>query len=303
VAWRDFFRPKVHVRTDGVFTKCDGCAATVRRKEVDDNLSVCPECGYHFRVGSKRRIEMTVDEGSFELLFEQILPADPLKFRAAKTYADRLAACQKVSGTTEAIMVGRAAVESHPVIFGATDCNFMMGSMGSVVGERIARAAELALEEKKPFIIVSGSGGGARMDEGALSLMQMAKTSAAIARLHHAGLAYIVVVTNPTYGGVSASFASLGDVIVAEPRAQMGFTGPRVIKQTMKVDLPPGFQESEFLRDHGQIDVVVERKMIRPTLATLLTYLAPVTRKKRTTKTVTKSQRQSKRKTRTPSKK
>jgi acetyl-CoA carboxylase carboxyl transferase subunit beta len=275
VAWRDLFRPKLHVRTDGVFTKCEGCAATVRRKEVDDNLSVCPQCGYHFRVAARRRVEITVDPESFEPLFEDILPADPLQFRAAKSYAERLAACQKASGNTEAIVVGRAKIEGRRIIFGATDCNFMMGSMGSVVGERIARAAELALAERIPFVIVSGSGGGARMDEGALSLMQMAKTSAAIGLLHRAGVPYIVVVTNPTYGGVSASFASLGDVIVAEPRAQMGFTGPRVIKQTMKVDLPPGFQESEFLRDHGQIDIVIERKAIKPTLAKLIAYLSP----------------------------
>jgi acetyl-CoA carboxylase carboxyl transferase subunit beta len=261
------------VRTDGVFTKCDGCASTVRRKDVDVNLSVCPECGYHFRLGCKRRVEITVDPGSFEPLFEEVLPADPLEFRAAKSYASRLKACQKATELTEAVIVGRAKIEDLPVVFGATDCNFMMGSMGSVVGERITRAAELALESRVPFIMVSGSGGGARMDEGALSLMQMAKTSAAVGRLHRAGVAYIVVVTNPTYGGVSASFASLGDVIVAEPRAQMGFTGPRVIKQTMKVDLPPGFQESEFLRDHGQIDVVVERTLIRPTLAKLARYL------------------------------
>jgi acetyl-CoA carboxylase carboxyl transferase subunit beta len=273
MAWRDLFRPKVNVRTDGVFTKCEGCTATVRHKDVDDNLSVCPECGYHFRVGAKRRIEITVDPKSFKPLFEDVLPADPLQFRAAKSYAERLAACQKLSGATEAISVGTAKIEGRDVVFGVTDCNFMMGSMGSVVGERIARGAELALESRVPFVIVSGSGGGARMDEGALSLMQMAKTSAAIGKLHRAGVAYLVVVTNPTYGGVSASFASLGDVIVAEPRAQMGFTGPRVIKQTMKVDLPPGFQESEFLRDHGQIDVVVERKMIRPTLVRLIDYL------------------------------
>jgi len=273
MAWRDLFRPRRHVRTDGVFMKCDGCAATVRYKDVDENLGVCPECGYHTRIGARRRIEITVDVGEFEPLFEEVLPADPLRFRAAKAYAERLAACQDATELTEAILVGRAKIEGREVILGATDCHFMMGSMGSVVGERFARAAELACEERKPFIMVSGSGGGARMDEGALSLMQMAKTSAAVGRLHRAGGLYIVVVTNPTYGGVSASFVSLGDVIVAEPRAQMGFTGPRVIKQTMKVELPPGFQESEFLRDHGQIDVVVERKQIRPTLAKLMDYL------------------------------
>jgi len=275
LAWRDFFRPKRHVRTDGVFMKCDGCAATVRCKDVEANLNVCTECGYHFRIGAKRRLEITVDPGSFEPLFENILPADPLGFRAARSYAERLKSCQESTGLTEAILVGRARIEERPVVIGVTDCNFMMGSMGSVVGERVARAAELALEERKPLIIVSGSGGGARMDEGALSLMQMAKTAAAIGRLRPARVPYIVVVTNPTYGGVSASFASLGDVIVAEPRAQMGFTGPRVIKQTMKVELPPGFQESEFLRDHGQIDIVVQRKLVRPTLAKLVDYLMP----------------------------
>jgi acetyl-CoA carboxylase carboxyl transferase subunit beta len=275
MAWRDFFRPRRHVRTDGVFMKCDGCSSTVRRKEVDENLGVCPECGHHFRLPARRRVEITVDEGSFEPLFEDVLPADPLGFRAKKAYADRVRACQEATGLSEAILVGRAKIEGRSVVFGVTDCNFMMGSMGSVVGERFARAAELALAEGLPLVVVSGSGGGARMDEGALSLMQMAKTSAAIGRLHRAGVPYVVVVTNPTYGGVSASFASLGDVIVAEPRAQMGFTGPRVIKETMKVELPPGFQESEFLRDHGQIDIVVERKLVRPTLAKLIAFLSP----------------------------
>jgi acetyl-CoA carboxylase carboxyl transferase subunit beta len=276
MAWRDFFRPRRHVRTDGVFMKCEGCSSTVRCKDVDENLGVCPECGYHFRIGARRRVAITVDDGSFEPLFEGVLPADPLEFRAEKTYGDRIRSGQQKTGLTEAILVGRAKIEGRAVVFGVTDCNFMMGSMGSVMGERIARAAELALGERKPIVMVSGSGGGARMDEGALSLMQMSKTAAAIGRLHRAGVPYIVVVTNPTFGGVSASFASLGDVIVAEPRAQMGFTGPRVIKQTMKVDLPPGFQESEFLRDHGQIDIVVERKRVRPTLARLIGFLQPV---------------------------
>ncbi len=275
MAWRDFFRPKKNVRTDGVFTKCDGCAATVRHKDIDEHLGVCPECGYHFPLGAWRRVEVTADPDSFEPLFEDILPDDPLHFVAKRSYAERLAACQEATGLTEAVLVGRAKIEGHDAVLGVTDSRFMMGSMGSVVGERISRAAELALAERHPFVMVSGSGGGARMDEGALSLMQMAKTSAAIGWLHRAGIAYIVIVTNPTYGGVSASFVSLGDVILAEPRAQMGFTGPRVIKQTMKVDLPPGFQESEFLRDHGQIDIVVERKEIRPTLATLIEYLEP----------------------------
>ncbi len=275
MAWRDFFRPKKYVRTDGVFMKCDGCAATVRRKEVDENLGVCRECGYHFALGARRRIEVTADPGSFESLFEDILPDDPLQFVAKKSYAERLKASQEATGLTEAVLVGRARIEGHDIVIGVTDSAFMMGSMGSVVGERIARAAELALAERSPFVMVSGSGGGARMDEGALSLAQMAKTSAVIGRLHRSGMAYIVVVTNPTFGGVSASFVSLGDVIIAEPRAQMGFTGPRVIRQTMKVDLPPGFQESEFLRDHGQIDIVVERRKIRPTVAQLIEYLQP----------------------------
>jgi len=275
MAW-DFFRRKRHVRTDGVFMKCEGCSSTVRRKDIDENLGVCIECGYHFRLGARKRVEITVDEDTFEPLFEDILPADPLGFRAAKAYADRLRACQEETGLTEAVLVGRATIVGKETVFAVTDCNFMMGSMGSVVGERIARGAELAIDERKPFVVVSGSGGGARMDEGALSLMQMAKTAAAVARLQNEGVPYIVVVTNPTYGGVSASFVSLGDVIIAEPRAQMGFTGPRVIKQTMKVDLPPGFQESEFLRDHGQIDIVVERKLIRPMIAKLLDYLVAV---------------------------
>lgn len=275
MAWRDFFRPRRNVRTDGIFTKCEGCLATVRHKDINENFGVCPQCGYHTRIGAAMRVEVTVDEGSFEPLFENILPADPLKFSARKAYADRLKQCQEATKLTEALLVGKATIDKRPVVFAASDCNFMMGSMGSVLGERFTRAAELAIKEKIPFVIISGSGGGARMDEGAISLMQMAKTSAAVRRMRRAGVPYIVVVTNPTYGGVSASFASLGDVIIAEPRAQMGFTGPRVIRQTMKVELPPGFQESEFLRDHGHLDVVVERKQIAPTLVKIIDFLCP----------------------------
>ncbi|MBN1808019.1 MAG: acetyl-CoA carboxylase carboxyltransferase subunit beta [Planctomycetes bacterium] len=270
-----FFSPKRHVRTDGVFTKCRNCDGMVRIKDIEENLDVCPSCDFHFPIGSQRRIEITMDEGSWNELFTDIYPTDPLNFNAKKSYADRLKRCQQDTGIADAVITGCGKIGSKNAAVAVTDFRFMMGSMGSVVGEKIALLAEHAVANNLPLVIFSGSGGGARMDEGVISLMQMAKTSAALSKVHKAGLLYVSIITDPTYGGVSASFATLGDVIIAEPRARMGFTGPRVIQQTMKVDLPPGFQEAEFNRDHGQVDRIVHRRDIPSTLVQLFEFFRP----------------------------
>jgi acetyl-CoA carboxylase carboxyl transferase subunit beta len=260
---------------DGVFMKCEGCGAMIVMKETEERGGVCKECNYHFRIGAARRIELTLDPDSFQEYFAELRSADPLKFSSKKSYAERLEDSQERSGLPEAAVVGTGKIENRELAFGVTDFFFMGGSMGSVVGEKLTRIAELALERRLAYVVVCGSGGGARMDEGMYSLMQMAKTSAAIARLRDAGLPYIVVLTNSSYGGTMASWASLGDVIIAEPRAMLGFTGPRVIKETLKVELPPGFQEAEFMLRHGLIDMIVPRAKLRETLSRLLAYLAP----------------------------
>lgn len=267
-------RPSQFVRTDGVFRKCDACGSTVPTKDVAENLDVCVSCGYHFTVGAPRRIEITLDAGSFAERFGNLEPVDALGFSCKRTYAERLVESQRKTGLKDAVLTGTGRMEKREVIFIATDSRFMMGSMGSVVGEKIARSFEAAAVERLPVVLFSGSGGGARMDEGVLSLMQMAKTAASIGMHSSKGLAYICVITNPTYGGASASFATLGDVLIAEPRARMGFTGPRVIRETLNVELPAGFQESEFLLEHGQLDMIVERSRMRPTLISLLDYLS-----------------------------
>lgn len=260
------------VRPDGVFTKCEGCGATIVAKDIEDRLGVCRECNHHFRLPARRRVEVTLDPGSFTALFEEIQSIDPLGFSAARAYEERLAGAREATGLSEAALVGTGAIEGRPVAFGVTDFFFMRGSMGSVVGERLTRLTERATERRLPLVIFCGSGGGARMDEGLLSLLQMAKTSAAIARHGRAGLLYVSVITNSSYGGTMASFASLGDVILAEPKALMGFTGPRVIEQTLKIALPAGFQEAEFMLAHGLVDRLVERKDMRATLARLIDY-------------------------------
>ena len=267
-------RPSQYVRTDGVFRKCDGCGNTVPIKDVAENLDVCVDCGYHFPVGAQRRVEITLDAGSFVERFADIEPVDALGFSCKRTYAERLVESQRKTGLKDAVLTGTGRIERRELIFIVTDSRFMMGSMGSVVGEKIARAFEAAMTERLPVALFSGSGGGARMDEGALSLMQMAKTSAAIGVHSRKGLGYVSVITNPTYGGASASFATLGDVLIGEPRARMGFTGPRVIKETLRVELPEGFQEAEFLLEHGQLDMIVERSRMRSTLASLFDYLS-----------------------------
>jgi len=266
---------------DGLWIRCEGCQETVYRKRVEQKLMVCPDCNWHFRLSARQRLDVTLDEGSFEEYFEDMAPANPLGFTDRKPYEERLADQQAKTGLKDAAVVGRGTIEGIPVVIAVTDANFMIGSMGSVLGEKLARAAEMAVEKKLPLVSISGSGGGARMQEGVYSLAQMSKTAAAVARLHEAGGLFISVLTNPTMAGVAASFASLGDVIIAEPGALVGFTGPRVIWQTIKIELPKGFQRAEFLLEHGFIDMIVNREDMRDALFRLLSYLTPGTRKRR----------------------
>lgn len=258
----------------GLWTKCSGCGEIIYNKKLEENLRICPKCDFHFTIGIKKRIEYLIDEGTFEEYHGSLETIDILKFKGPKSYASKIKDAQKLTGLNEAAVVGIGRINKKKAAFGFTDSRFIMGSMGSVVGEKITRITELATEKKLPLIIVSGSGGGARMYEGVFSLMQMAKTSAALARHSEKNLLYISVVTNPTMGGVLASFSSLGDVIVAEPKALIGFTGPRVIEQTIRQKLPEGFQRSEFLQKHGLVDMIVHRKNLRETLYSLLDYLA-----------------------------
>ncbi|MGH7145279.1 MAG: acetyl-CoA carboxylase, carboxyltransferase subunit beta [Planctomycetota bacterium] len=262
-----------NVQSEGQFVKCPYCAVTLFVNELSRNLEVCKECNHHFPMTAQRRIAATVDPETFQPMFQDLISVDPLNFTANRSYAERLLEARKKVGLNDAILAGRAEIHGFACAIGATDCTFMMGSMGSLVGEAITRLVEYATEHGLPAIVVSGSGGGARMDEGILSLMQMAKTSAAIGRHQAAGRPFISVLTDPTFGGVSASFAMLGDVIMAEPRARVGFAGPRVIRQTTNIELPPGFQEAGFLKTHGQIDMIVERKDIPATLAKLICYM------------------------------
>ena len=257
---------------DGLWTKCPECSTVIYRKELEKNLSVCPKCRYHNYVSAKERIAQLLDEGTFEAHDEHILPTDPLRFSDKKSYAERLAAEQNRTGLTDAALCGTGMIRARRVAIAVTDSAFIMGSMGSVVGERLTRLIERATEHQLPLIIVSGSGGGARMHEGILSLMQMAKVSAALARYHASGGFYISVLTNPTMGGVAASFASLGDLVFAEPKALIGFAGPRTIKATIKIELPEGFQTSEFLLEHGYIDRIVERFRLKTEIAAAIDY-------------------------------
>ena len=266
-------RPKRGV-PEGLWIRCDGCNATVFRKEVEKALGVCPEpdCDHHFYVPAKTRIRQLLDEDSFEEWFDDLLPADPLGFVDKKPYKERLADEQKKTGLNDACIVGRGYMRGRPLVFGLTDSAFIMGSMGSVVGEKLTRAVEQATSMKLPLVIVSGSGGGARMQEGILSLMQMGKVSAALARFHESGGLFISVITNPTMGGVAASFASLGDIIIAEPKALVGFAGPLVVKSTVKIELPPGFQTSEFLLEHGFVDRIIHRRNMRSEISRIIDY-------------------------------
>ena len=272
-SWHGHFEPKRV--PEGVWMRCDSCRATLYRKQVIENLSVCPECNHHFPASAAERIAQLLDTDTFEEWYADLQPGDPLEFNDRRPYPERLKAEQERTGLNEAAVVGQGFIKGIRVVFGLTDSGFIMGSMGSVVGEKLTRAIEEATRQALPMIIVSGSGGGARMHEGILSLMQMAKVSAALARHNAAGRLYISVLTHPTMGGVAASFASLGDVIVAEPKALIGFAGPKVIQQTVRVKLPEGFQTSEFLLQHGFIDRIVHRKDLRGLLAQVIDYVSP----------------------------
>lgn len=257
---------------EGLWMKCESCKEIVYKKEIDKNLKVCPKCNYHFRISAKERIKLLADEGSFTEVDAGITSGDPLNFRDSISYRERIKENQKKSGLKEAVISGEALINGYAVVLVIMDFSFMGGSMGSAVGEKVARAAEIALEKKEPLIIVSSSG-GARMQEGIFSLIQMAKVSAVIGKLKDNGIPYISILADPTFGGVTASFAMLGDIIIAEPKSLIGFAGPRVIEQTIKQQLPENFQRAEFLLEHGLIDMVVDRKDLKETLARLIGYL------------------------------
>ena len=250
----------------GKWVKCDACKEIIYKEELHANLSVCPNCGKHFRLSARRRIKQIADEGTFKEIGKDILTIDPLEF---KGYMKKVEGLREKTKIDEAVKCGTCEIEGEKAVLGVMDGNFLMGSMGKAVGERITLAIETAIKKKLPLIMFCVSG-GARMQEGIISLMQMAKTSSAIANLNKAGLLYISVLTDPTTGGVTASFASLGDIILAEPKALIGFAGPRVIEQTIKQKLPEGFQRSEFLLEHGFIDKIVERKDMKETIAELI---------------------------------
>jgi len=261
---------------EGLWVKCEACKEMVYKKEVLRNVNVCPKCNYHFRISARERIETLLDEGQYEEFDADIAPRDALEFHDTKPYAARLVEYQERTGMLDAFISCAGTIGGHRVVVGAMEYGFMGGSMGSVVGEKVTRCAERALRERVSLIVVSCSG-GARMQEGALSLMQMAKISAALARLDDAGLAFLSILTDPTTGGVTASFAMLGDLNLAEPRALIGFAGPRVIEQTIRQKLPAGFQRSEFLLEHGMVDMVVERTQLRSVLVACLDFMSPTT--------------------------
>lgn len=256
----------------GLWVKCEHCGEIIYKKEVERNLDVCPKCNYHFRISAHSRIKIVFDEGTFKEFDHGMEPIDALDFKDLKKYKDRIKGSQKETGLKDAMVSGEGLINGQPAVAAVFEFSFMGGSMGSVVGEKIARTVERGIDSRCGVLIFSSSG-GARMQESILSLMQMAKTSAALARLREAGLPYISVLTDPTMGGVTASFAMLGDVIVAEPRALVGFAGPRVIAETIRQKLPEGFQRAEYLLEHGMIDMIVERKMLKDTLSRLLSML------------------------------
>ncbi|MBM4145547.1 MAG: acetyl-CoA carboxylase carboxyltransferase subunit beta [Nitrospira sp.] len=276
MAW---FKKTKEIRTDkkgktpeGLWVKCDGCKEIIYKKEIEKNLKICPKCNYHFRISARERLKLLVDEGSFVEIDENLSSVDPLHFKDSISYKDRLKENQKKSGLKEAVVSGDALIKGYPVSLIIMDFSFMGGSMGSVVGEKVSRAAERSIEKKQPFISIASSG-GARMQEGIFSLMQMAKASASIGRLKDNGILYISILCDPTFGGVTASFASLGDIIIAEPKSLIGFAGPRVIEQTIKQPLPDDFQRADFLLEHGLIDMVVDRKILKETLAKIFELL------------------------------
>lgn len=257
---------------EGLWRKCPACEAVLYASDLENNLNVCPKCGHHHRLSSRARLDLLLDpEGRFEIGAE-VLPMDSLKFKDSRRYPERLHAATEDTGETDSLVVMQGAIKTLPVVVACFEFDFMGGSMGSVLGERFVRGVRTALEQKTPFICVTASG-GARMQEGLFSLMQMAKTTAALTKLSEAGLPFISVLTDPTMGGVSASFAFLGDVVMAEPKALIGFAGPRVIEQTVRETLPEGFQRSEFLVEKGAIDLIVDRREMRDRIAALLTLL------------------------------
>lgn len=265
--------------SEQLWTKCNSCNEIIYRKVIERNLQVCPKCNYHFQIPVRKRIECVVDPGTLTEYDTNLVSADPLEFKDTKRYPHRVKESQEATGQKDAILCGEAKIKGQPVMLGIFEFNFMGGSLGSVVGEKITRLIERAIEKRVGVVIFCASG-GARMQEGILSLMQMAKTSGALAKLHEAGIPYISVLTDPTTGGVSASIGMLGDIIIAEPKAMIGFAGPRVIKDTIRAELPEGFQRAEFLLDHGMVDLIVERKDLRHTLASLLEMLVPNDQKK-----------------------
>ena len=266
------------IRTEGLWVKCEGCRQIIWKKDLEDNLNVCPKCGKHFRIDARTRLANLFDNGDYETFSDNLSSTDPLKFVDLKPYLERLKRAQEDTGLSDAVINSRGKLNGRPIIISAMEYSFIGGSMGSVVGEVITRAVELALESKEPLIIISASG-GARMMEGVLSLMQLAKISAALAKLDEARVPYISVLTDPTTGGVTASFAMLGDLNIAEPGALIGFAGPRVIEQTIRQKLPPGFQRSEFLLEHGMLDAVVHRKEMKAYIARALEFMTPAASK------------------------
>ncbi len=257
---------------EGLWHKCSACQTTLYRSELEKNSEVCPNCGYHNRISSRERIKFLLDEPKQKELGQKISSMDPLKFEDTQKYRDRLVSMKKSTGENDALVITEGSIDSLPVILAVFEFKFMGGSMGSVVGEKFVLAINKAIENSSSFVCVSASG-GARMQEGLLSLMQMAKTSAALTKLSEKKLPFISVLTDPTMGGVSASFAMLGDIIIAEPKALIGFAGPRVIEQTVREKLPEGFQRSEFLLEHGAIDLIVDRRQMRKTIAKIISYL------------------------------
>ncbi len=277
MAW--FKRSKENIQTvgprkevpDGLWTKCNGCGEIIHRSQLAQNLYVCPKCSTHFRIGSSEYFQFLLDEGSFKEMDRKLRSADPLNFTDSKSYSDRIKEAMKKTSLNEAVRTGTGTIGGVQVVVACMDFSFIGGSMGSVVGEKIARAIDKAIKTKHPLVIVSSSG-GARMMEAALSLMQLAKTSAKLAQLSDAGVPYISILTDPTTGGVTASFAMLGDINIAEPGALIGFAGPRVIRQTIGKDLPKGFQRAEFLLEKGFVDLVIPRKEMKGTVAKLLEF-------------------------------
>src|SRR5215218_161024 len=281
MAWFRRNKPKIEgqsedeerkVLTEGIFVKCPECENALYKRELLESLQVCTHCTYHFRLGARERLDTLFDDGRYEKLDEEVTSSDPLEFVDTKPYKDRIESAKKSSGLPEAIVSGKGMVGGHLTYAGAMDMAFIGGSMGSAVGEKITRLIERALENKGAVIVFAASG-GARMQEGTLSLMQMGKISAALSLLHEARLPFVSVLTDPTTGGVTASFAMLGDVILAEPKALIGFAGPRVIEQTIRQKLPKDFQKSEFLLDHGMIDAIVDRRELRDYIAKVLNFM------------------------------